>query len=106
MQTIELTISDYAQLRSLEDYLRHTAPDARVTRCAGRPGKGEQGTLDWLQLAANSTVLVTTLKLLPDFLKSRKAETVISAKRGDREIKINRAGDEELQRILDWLLDQ
>jgi len=68
----ELSVSDYAQLGSLTQYLHLAVPDIRVTRSAGNAGRGEQGALDVLMIAADSSVLVTVVKLLPEFLRSRK----------------------------------
>ena len=49
---IELSLSDYGQLGSLEEYLRLTTPSVVVTRVPGRPGHGEQGALDMLTALA------------------------------------------------------
>jgi hypothetical protein len=69
---IELSLSDYGQLGSLEEYLRMTAPGVVVMRVPGRPGHGEQGALDMLTALADSTVIVALVKALPEFLRSRK----------------------------------
>ena len=69
--TAELSVSDYAQLRSLAEYLRLASPGMQVTRSPGRPGRGEQGALDVLIIAADSSVLVAAIKVLPEFLRFR-----------------------------------
>jgi hypothetical protein len=68
----ELSVSDYAQLGSLVDYLRLAMPGVRVTRTPGHPVGGEQGALDVLTIAADSSVLVAAVQALPGFLRSRR----------------------------------
>jgi hypothetical protein len=74
----ELAVSDYAQLSSLAEYLRLAVPGVRVTRDAGHAGPGEQGALDVLMIAADSSVLVAVVKVLPNFLRSRKPGTTVT----------------------------
>ena len=81
----ELSVSDHGQVGSLEEYLRLAVPDVPVTRSAGRAGPGEQGALDVLMIAADSSVLVAVVKVLPEFLRSRKpGVTVTVTVRGKR----------------------
>jgi hypothetical protein len=68
----ELSVSDYGQLGPLADYLRLAAPEVRVTRTSGQAGRGEQGALDVLTIAADSSVLVAVVNVLPQFLRSRR----------------------------------
>jgi hypothetical protein len=68
----ELSVTDYAQLSPLMEYLRLAVPSVRVTRSAGHAGPGEQGALDVLMIAADSGVLIAVVKVLPEFLRSRK----------------------------------
>lgn len=70
--TAELAVSDYAELGSLAGYLRLAVPDVGVARGAGRAGGGEQGALDVLMVAADSSVLVAVIEVLPKFLQSRR----------------------------------
>jgi hypothetical protein len=74
----ELSVSDYAQLGSLAEYLHLAVPDVRVTRSAGRAGSGEQGALDVLMIAADSSVLVAVVNVLPQFLRSRKPSVTVT----------------------------
>jgi Effector Associated Constant Component 1 len=68
----ELSVSDYGQVGSLADYLRLAVPDVQVVRRPGQAGRGEQGVLDVLMIAADSSVLVAVVNVLPQFLLSRK----------------------------------
>jgi len=68
----ELSVSDHAQLSSLMEYLHLSVPGVRVTRSACRAKPGEQGALDVLMIAADSSVLIAVVKVLPEFLRARK----------------------------------
>lgn len=74
----ELSVSDYAQLGSLVEYLHLAVPTVQVTRSAGYAGPGEQGALDVLSIAADSSVLVAVVKVLPEFLRSRKPGVTVT----------------------------
>ena len=71
-EVAELSVSDYAQTGPLAAYLGLAMPEAQVVRSPGLPGPGEQGALDVLMIAADSSVLVAAVKMLPEFLRSRK----------------------------------
>ena len=106
MQTIKLSISDYSQLTALQEFLRHATPGVKVTRISGRPATRAQGALDMLEVAADSTVLTAALNLIPNFLRSRKAGTKITAEGREKELEIEgKLSNEELKRIIDWFLD-
>jgi hypothetical protein len=74
----ELSVSDNSQLASLADFMRLTTPNVRVTRLAGHAGPFEQGALDTLMIVAESSVLVAAVKVLPEFVRSRKTGFSIS----------------------------
>lgn len=71
-QRAELTVSDQSQLRPLKEFLRWAAPDTDVSLVAGVPGAGEQGALDVLAILASSSGLLAAVRVLPEFLRSRK----------------------------------
>jgi hypothetical protein len=107
--TAELSVSDYAQLGPLVEYLHLALPDVRVTRAPGRPGPGEQGALDLLTVAADSSVLVAVVKVLPEFLRSRKAglTVTVEVKRRGKEKRFTMTGDDakDIIAVLDRFLD-
>ena len=103
--TAELSVSDYAQLRSLADYLRLTAPGMQVTRSPGRPGRGEQGALDVLMIAADSSVLVAAIKALPEFLRSRKKGLSVTVMVKGKKLIVTGDDAEEVTAIVDRFLD-
>ena len=104
--TAELSVSDYAQLRSLADYLRLAAPGMQVTRSPGRPGRGEQGALDVLMIAADSSVLVAAIKVLPEFLRSRAKGLSVTVTVKDKKLIVTGDNPEEVTAIVDQFLNR
>jgi membrane-associated two-gene conflict system component 1 (EACC1) len=102
---VELSLSDYGQLHSLEDYLRLTAPSVVVTRVSGRPGHGEQGALDMLTVLADSTVLVALVKVLPEFLRSRKPGMSVDMKLPGKRLTVTADNAEDVLPVIDKFFD-
>lgn len=93
---VELSLSDYGQLGSLENYVRLAAPEVGLTRVSGRPGSGEQGALDVLTALADSGGLIALVKVLPEFLRSRKSGMSVEMKlpgRGHIKVTADNAAD-------------
>ena len=101
----ELSVSDYAQLGSLAEYLRLAAPGVRVTRSPGRPGPGEQGAVDVLMIAADSSVLVAAVNVLPAFLRSRKKGISVTVTVKGNRLTVTADNAEEVIPVLDRFLD-
>lgn len=104
----ELSVSDHAQLRSLAEYLELAVPGIEVTRSGGRAGRGEQGALDVLMLVADSSVLVAAIKVLPEFLRSRKSgvsvTVTITGKR--KQLTVTAEDTGHLQRVIEKFFDE
>jgi hypothetical protein len=101
----ELSVSDYAQLSSLADYLRLAVPGMHVTRNPGRPGRGEQGALDVLMIAADSSVLVAAIKVLPEFLRSRKPGVTVTVAVQGKRLTVTADNADEVIPVIDRFLD-
>ncbi|QMU69620.1 hypothetical protein [Streptacidiphilus sp. P02-A3a] len=87
---IVVTVSDPVELRSLHEHLRRV-PGAEVTRIPGRPGPGEQGAWDVLEvLTGSGSALAVVVRALPDFIRSRRSDITVTMTSGDRSITINR----------------
>ncbi|MFB6989117.1 hypothetical protein [Streptomyces sp. NPDC056304] len=75
-------MSDPSQFSSLRDWLHGQGIDAVVTPRTPEPG--ELGSLDVLVVLASSTGVVSAVKTLPDFIRSRRAgfriETTVNGK--------------------------
>ena len=67
---IRFEVSDPAQLSTLQQWLRQGPADVRIT--PGVPGPGEQGAADLLSVLAGSSGLVAAIKILPEFIRSRR----------------------------------
>jgi hypothetical protein len=80
-------------------------PDTRVTRSPGQPGHGEQGALDVLMIAADSSVLVAAMKLLPEFLRSRKKGMTVSVKVKGKQFTVQADDAEKVIQVVSRLLD-
>jgi hypothetical protein len=84
-------------------------PGVRVSPDAGHPGPGEQGALDVLLLAADSSVLVAVVNVLPQFLRSRKpglSVTVTATVKGKRrELTVTADNAKEVLPVIDRFLD-
>jgi hypothetical protein len=74
----ELTLSDRSELRALRDYLSWAAPGVRVLQLPARLVPGERAVLDRLTLLAPGADLMTAVKLLPEFLLSRRGAMSVS----------------------------
>jgi hypothetical protein len=102
---VELAVSDYGQLGSLQNYLRLAAPEVEVTRVPGRPGSGEQGALDMLTVLADSTVLVALIKVLPEFLRSRKPGMSVEMELPGRRLTVTADNAQDVMPVIDKFLD-
>jgi hypothetical protein len=104
----ELSVSDHAQLGSLAEYLHLAVPDVRVTRSVGRAGRGEQGALDVLMIAADSSVLVAVVKVLPEFLRSRKrgVTVTVTVKGKTRQLTVTAEDAGDVRPVIEKFFDE
>jgi hypothetical protein len=104
----ELSVSDYAQLGPLAEYLHLAVPGVRVTRNAGRAGAGEQGALDVLMIAADSSVLVAVVKALPEFLRSRKpgVTVTVTVKGNRRQLTVTAEDPGDVRPVIDKFFNE
>jgi len=103
-QGIEVSVSDQSQLRALHDWLR-AIPAVSVARRSGDPGSGELGTLDYLTVLASSGGLIAAIKILPEFLRSRRAGLSITVKAKGKEVSIDATNVDDVMPILRSVLD-
>ena len=100
---IDISVSDNAELGSLQEFLSWT-PDVCVLRIA-RPGAGEQGALDLLTVLAGSSGLVAALKVIPEFLRSRRTGLLITTTVKGKQLTLDATNVDEVMPILERLLD-
>jgi hypothetical protein len=101
---IVLAVSDQAELRPLAQWLE-SERDVTVRRVPGDPGLGEQGVLD-VSTYAGTSALVSAIRVLPDFLRSRRTGLQVTVTIADQAFTLE-AGSIDvlpaLQRVLvDW----
>jgi Effector Associated Constant Component 1 len=102
---VELSVSDHSQLGSLQQFLNLTLGFS-VVRVPGEPGAGEQGTLDVLAiLAGGGSSLVAVVKVLPEFLRSRRTDLSIMMTVRGKPFTLTATNAEEVIPLLERLLD-
>lgn len=101
---IELATSDQTELASLRKWLA-TAPGVEVCRNAGRPGAGEQGALDTLTVLGGSGALIAAVRVLPQYLRSRRTGLKITMRVGGEEFTLEATNIDDVMPVLDRLLD-
>ncbi len=103
-QKVELVVSDQAELCSLREWLSWT-PQVEVAQVAGEPGAGEQGALDALALLASSGALLAAIRVLPEFLRSRRSDVSIEMTVKGEPFKIHATNIDKVMPIIERLLD-
>jgi Effector Associated Constant Component 1 len=106
IEEISLAVSDQSQLASLRQWLRETSQvTVRIT--PGQPGPGEQGALDVLTILASAPTLIAAIKVLPEFVRSRRSgfriETTV---RGKKFVLDATNSPEDLIAVIERLLDE
>jgi hypothetical protein len=103
--TLELAASDQSQLPALREWLRdQQGVDVAVT--PGIPGDGEQGALDILTMVAGSSGLVAAIKILPEFIRSRRSGFHIETTARGKKLVIDASNVEDVLPLLERLLDE
>ena len=105
LHRIELSVSDQSQLKSLQSFLELAVPGLHVTRLAGEPVVGEQGALDIITILASSSSLVAAIKILPEFLKSRRTGLSIKTTVKGQPFTLEATNIDQVMPVLEKLLD-
>jgi len=101
---IEFAVSDYAQIGSLQDWLCST-PGVEVIRSPGSPGAGEMGALDVLTVVAGSSGLVAAIRIIPEFLRSRRSGLSVTAIVKGEKFTMTASNVKEIMPIVERLLN-
>jgi hypothetical protein len=104
VSTIEVSLSDPAQLTALREWLR-AMPEVGVSQLPGTPGIGEQGALDYLALLGSSGSLIAAIKILPEFLRSRRSGLSVTMKLRGEDFTIDVTNVDDVMPVLERLLD-
>jgi hypothetical protein len=100
---LEFAVSEQSQLIPLRDWLS-AQPDVEVAVTPGTPGPGEQGALDVLTVVAGSSGLVAAIKVLPEFIRSRRSTVRIETTVRDEKFILDATNVEDVLPIIDRLL--
>jgi len=101
MVSIELMVSDPAELRSLRSLLERV-PELEVVQRGSEPGPGEQGAWDFLQvIAASGGTLAVAVRVLPEFIRSRRTDVSVTVRKDGQEIVVTAANAEDALRLVD-----
>lgn len=103
--TVEISVSEPGEARSLREWLSD-APGVSVETVPGVPGPGEQGVLDSLLMAGGGGALVAALKVLPDFIRSRRSKVSVTATVKGQPFTLEAENVESVMEILERLLDE
>ncbi|MEV6005389.1 hypothetical protein AB0M29_01125 [Streptomyces sp. NPDC051976] len=103
--SVEISVSDPGEARSLREWLSD-APGVSVETRPGVPGPGEQGVLDSLLMAGSGGALVAALKVVPDFIRSRRSNVSITATVNGQPFTLDAENVEDVMEILERLLDE
>jgi Effector Associated Constant Component 1 len=105
---IQLIVSDQSQLTRLRTFLSWAAPEVSVRQVAGHAVTGELGAQDALEVLASGVSgggLVTAIRVLPAFLRSRRSSLEITTTVKGKLFKITATNIDEVMPILERLLD-
>lgn len=100
----DVVVSDQSELRALREWL-HATPGVRVVQQSGAPGAGEQGALDYLSVIASSAGLVAAIRVLPEFLRSRRSTIVVQMKLRGEDISVTAENVDDVMPLLERLVD-
>jgi len=100
---LHLTLSDPAQLRSLEARLRELA-GVDVARQSDAPRAGELGAGDWLAVVAGSSGLVAAIKVLPEFLRARRSDLKVTCVVKGEKVTVEVTNLEDVMPVLEKML--
>ena len=102
-QEIGLAVSDPSQLAALGEWLRDV-PHASVQVSPGQPGPGELGATDVLTVLASSSGLIAAIRVLPEFIRSRRSGFRIETTVGGKKFVLDATNTDNLIQVIETLL--
>ncbi|MDF6018819.1 hypothetical protein [Streptomyces sp. JH34] len=98
---VVLSVSEPADVGAL---YRRLSPLAglEVSRMRSRPGEGQLGVVEVLQLLVPSAaVLTVAIRTLPAFIKSRRSSVTVTLTRGKRSVTVTVENSDDPQTVLE-----
>ena len=83
--SVVLEVSDFRQMAALQQLLELDGR-ASVSRRARLPEPGRQGTGDLLTVAAAGGGLAAALRVLPEFIRSRRSRVSVTVTVGEKQV--------------------
>jgi len=103
--SVEFCTSDPAELGSLSQWLEGGG-HARVERTSAAPAQGELGIADILMAVGSSGAVVAAIKVLPEFIRSRRPSLRIEATvRGKHFVLDAKNADEQVKLMAERIVD-
>ena len=103
--SIEFSVSDPAQLNALPRWIEGNGP-LRAERVSAPSGPGELGMSDIVTAVGSSGALIAAIKVLPEFIRSRRSDFHIEATvKGERFIMDVKNADEQIAKIIEKLTE-
>jgi hypothetical protein len=105
VEEITLAVSDQSEIASLRDWLREI-PQVKVGTTLGKPGPGEQGAVDVLTILASAPALITAIKVLPEFIRSRRSGFRIETTVRGKKFVVEATNSEDFLTVIERLLNE
>ncbi|WP_432893034.1 effector-associated constant component EACC1 [Kribbella sp. CA-245084] len=101
----DVEVSDQAELRALREWLQAAGPGVQVVQQASVPEAGQQGALDYLSVLAGSAGLVAAIRVLPEYLRSRRSTITLRVKMKGQDFSITAENVTDVMPVLERLVD-
>jgi hypothetical protein len=102
---LEFELSQASAISSFERWIDDT-PMTQVRRVARPPSLHEQGAVDILAAVASSSSIVALIRILPEFIRSRRSNVNVTIRVGDREATIGIENVKDAPAIIASLLEK
>jgi hypothetical protein len=100
----DLAVSDHSELRALRDFLSWAIPGVQVLHIPGRRIADGQREPDMLAVLASASGMVPALKILPEFLMSRRTALSITITVDGESAELTTANADDVLPILQRLI--
>ena len=103
-EQLEFEVSDPSEVAALQKWLSRL-PDTRAERRSRPPAEGHLGAADVVVAVAGSSGVVALARMLPDFLRARRASIEVKVRHKGRELEIAATNIDHASTLIRDLLD-